>query len=243
MKTKRWIAVAAAIVTASCGGGGGGNGGAAGTAEGLWRGIMGTNRAIAGIVEPDGTYWVIYSTVGDHSILSGMVQGTGVSDNGVFTSSNALDINLEGLGPNLGTVDADYVQKASFDGTVAGPGGGSVIFNSLYDADYESTPTLASLAGVYTGTEFFTPEAAVITISAGGTFSGVGADGCQADGTVTANPSGNFYDVSATLGAACSNPGMVLTGIAYLDSIGTTLTTSALNGARNVGFLFAGTKP
>ena len=70
----------------------------AGSAEGLWTGITNLNRSLTGLVLSDGSYYVLYSGINNPNSIAGVVQGTGTSNSGVFTSSNAKDFNLEGLG-------------------------------------------------------------------------------------------------------------------------------------------------
>ena len=66
----------------------------AGTAEGLWTGMM-AGRTVNGAVLDDGTYWFLYSAVGNSALMAGTLQGNGSSLNGTFTSSNGLDFSNE----------------------------------------------------------------------------------------------------------------------------------------------------
>src|SRR3569832_1546317 len=60
---------------------------AATSAEGLWNGTTSTTRTVGGLVLNDGSYWVFYTAIGNPTVLAGLVQGTGTSNLGAFTSS------------------------------------------------------------------------------------------------------------------------------------------------------------
>lgn len=69
----------ASVALASCGGGGGSSSSAPpppppppdlGTAEGLWNGTTGSGRVFSGLVLDDGTYWFLYSAVGNNAVLA-----------------------------------------------------------------------------------------------------------------------------------------------------------------------------
>jgi hypothetical protein len=115
-------------------------------AEGLWNGTTNNGRTVAGLVLDDGTYWFLYSLVGNPNIVAGMAQGSSTSQNGSFSSGNMRDFNLEGLGINDGSIAGNYVGKQILNGTVtyANTGLGQVIFTTTYDTDYDATrmPTL-----------------------------------------------------------------------------------------------------
>jgi hypothetical protein len=147
---RRVVQVAlASILISACGGGGGGGDSVppppAGTAEGLWDGTTDSGRAVSGLVLDDDTYWFIYSVEGNSEVIAGVVQGQGSSNNGSFTSSNARDFNFEGLGINDATIQGNYAQKSSLDGTTSYPAlSDTVIFNLDYDASYEQSPSLST---------------------------------------------------------------------------------------------------
>jgi hypothetical protein len=121
------------------------------SAEGLWNGTSGNGRTTAGLVLDDGTYWFLYSVVGDPLVVAGAFQGNSSSQNGSFTSSNAKDFNLEGLGILDATVTGSYVMKQSLSGTIALLLGGQTTFNSTYNADYDLMPDVNLIVGTYTG--------------------------------------------------------------------------------------------
>src|SRR5258708_22127542 len=110
--------LAASVALVSCGGGGSSSGIAPpppppnlGTAEGLWNGTTGSGRSFAGLVLDNGTYWFLYTAVGNNAVLGGAIQGSGTSSSGKFTSSNGMDFNLEGLGINAFTLAGNHTTK------------------------------------------------------------------------------------------------------------------------------------
>jgi hypothetical protein len=133
MKRMLAIGLLSVVVVTGCGGGGS-NGDDSGTsAEGLWNGTTSNGRAMSGLVLDDGTYWVLYSLMGNSAVIAGGVQGTGSSRNGTFTSSNGRDFNLEGLGVNDVDVSANYVMEESLSGSVryTGHGRSGVVLRHL----------------------------------------------------------------------------------------------------------------
>jgi hypothetical protein len=247
---KKLLALAAAsVLIAGCGGGGGDSGQqqpAATSAEGLYTGSTSSGRTITGLVLDDGTYYVLYSLVGNSTVIAGVVQGTGTSSAGTFTSSNARDFNLEGLGVLAATVSASYVAGQSFNGAVAYGAAGSTSFSSTYDVRYEATPSLAALAGSFAGQVASSAgnEGANIIISAGGAISGSGASGCSVSGSVAPRARGNAFNMSLTFGGTpCLFANQTLTGIAYFDATTRVVYAAAPNANRTDGVLFVGAKP
>lgn len=243
------IVITTALVSiAGCGGGGGGGDGgdtATGSAaQGLWVGTTDTNRTVTGIVLSDGTYYVLYSRTGNANIIAGLVQGTGSSGAGTFSSSNARDINFEGFGVLPASVSANYAAKQSFNGTVSYSAGGATSFTTTYDADYGVAPTLAAIAGRFSGQVATSQgvESVTLTVSTSGAISS-GGSSCSFSGRATPRGDGNAYDMSLTFGAApCFFANQTLTGIAYYSASSKQLFGAALNAARSNGGLFVGTR-
>jgi len=242
--------VVCALSLAGCGGGGGGgddNPAPVTSAEGLWIGTTSSNRSIGALVLDDGTYWVLYSSQGNSAVVAGAIQGNGTSQGGSFTSSNGRDFNLEGLGVNSLTVNANYVMKQSFNGTVRYTASGEqVTFTSSYDSGYDLTPSLAAVAGNYSGSAATSggTEAANVSISAAGAINGSGASGCTFSGSAAPRAHGNVYNVSVTFnGGVCANGTSTVTGVAYFDASTKQIRSTALNSARTDGFIYIGTKP
>jgi hypothetical protein len=246
--TKRVILATVVLALAGCGGGGGDSPTPSTTAaEGLYTGTTGTGRALTGLVLDDGTYYILYSPVGNPSLIAGVVQGNGASSASTFTSSNTRDFNLEGFGVLSGTVSASYTVKQSISGTVAySGGGGSTTFSGTYDSLYEATPSLAALAGTFTGQVASSAggENATVTVLSTGTFSGLSSGGCSFTGTVAPRATGNVFNMSINFGGApCIFANQTLSGIAFFNASAKRLYAATPNAARTDGALFVGTKP
>ena len=246
------IAMSWIVALAACGGSGG-NGGAAPppepapSAQGLWTGSTNTSRSVTGIVLDGGTYWVLYSFPHASSFIAGVVQGTAGSVNGSFSSSDAIDFNLEGQGFNNATVSASYVVKQSFNGSVTYPNPNQTFtFTSSYNPDYDQTPSVSAIAGTYIGIASVagSNEAITLVISSQGVVGGTGGtSGCQYLGAAVPRAKGNLYDLSVAIGGgACPNGTTAVTGIGYFDASAKRLYLAALNKSRSNGLIFVGIK-
>jgi hypothetical protein len=217
------------------------------SAEGLWNGTSDSGRSIAGLVLNDGTYWFLYTLRSNPSVVAGVVQGNGSSQNGSLTSSNTKDFNLEGLGILNASVNGSYVVKQSLQGTIViANNGGQSTFTTTYDTDYDIPPNPALLTGTYSGSTATTGgvESVTVTVSAPGTITGSSASLCNFTGTFAPRSSGNAYDVSITFaGGTCSNGTNTVTGVAFFDATAKKLYSAGLNNTRTNGFVFIGTKP
>lgn len=122
------------------------------TAEGLWVGAINTNRTLTAAVLDNGTYYFFHSVVANPNQIAGVIQDTGTSDNGSFTSSNTKDFGI-GVPVRNATLSADYAARQFLNGSISysGTGGGTATFTSSYNSAYDTQPSLASLAGVYNG--------------------------------------------------------------------------------------------
>jgi hypothetical protein len=251
-RTNTLVILAASVALTSCGGGGGGSASTAppppdlGTAEGLWNGMTADNRSFSGLVLDDGTYWFLYTAVGNNAVIAGAVQGTGTSSSGQFASSNGLDFNLEGAGILNFTMAGTYTEKSKLGGTLTYTSGTSS-FTSTYGTDYDLVPSLATVAGTYSGqavTANGVVEMATVTIASGGAITGTSAGGCSFTGSAAPRAKGNVYDISVTFGGGvCDNGTSTVTGVAYYVAAQSGLVSTALNSGRTNGFIFLGTKP
>jgi len=240
--------IALELTISACGGGGSGSAppvDTSGTAEGLWNGTTDTGRSIAGLVLDDGSYWFIYTAVGNNAVIAGAVQGNGTSSFGKFTSSNGIDFNLEGLGINNFSFAGTYTAKSQIAGTLTYTGTTSTL-SGMYSTDYDLIPSLATVAGTYSG-EAATAggvEAATVTIASGGAITGASASGCSFTGAATVRPKGNVYNITVTFGGGvCSNGTGTVTGVAYYVASSKELVSAALDSGRTNGFLYVGSKP
>lgn len=244
------FAISGILALAACGGSGG-NGDAAPpapSAEGLWIGSANPSRTITAIVLDDATYWILYSFPGVGSVIAGVVQGTGTSVNGSFSSSDGIDFHLEARGINNATVSASYLVKQTFNGSVTDPNlNPTLTFTSSYNTDYDQTPRVSSIAGTYVGPASVKggDDFATIVVNSPGVVAGTGASGCKFVGTALPRAKGNLYDLSVDVsgvGACASGPGTVK-GIAYFDASAKRLYLVALNKSRSDGLIFVGIQP
>ena len=244
-------AALAGLFLASCGGGGGSGSSAptpppASAAEGLWVGTTNSNRAVTGLVLDDGSDYVLYSVQGNASIIAGVIQGNGTATGGSFSSSNGRDFNLEGLGVLAATVSASYNARQTLNGSVSYSVGAPTTFTSTFNTNYDVTPTLAAVAGTYSGQVAFSlgVENATVAVSGAGALSGAGASGCAVSGSVTPRSRGNAYNLTLTFGGSpCFFTNQTMSGIAYFDSATRRLYAVTPNASRTDGVLFVGVKP
>jgi hypothetical protein len=188
---------------------------------------------------------VIYSQEGNSSVVVGALQGTFSTNGSSVSSSNGRDFNFEGLGVNDFTASGSVAEKQSLDGTVTYDGGTQITVSAEYSSDYEFTPSLATIAGSYSGSSVASGgvEFTTATISPAGDISGSSASGCTFPGSIAPRTSGNVYDVSVTFnGGTCANGTGTVTGVAFYDAANSQLISMALNSSRTNGFLAIGVK-
>lgn len=244
MKVKL-TALAVAALLAACGGGGDSAPAGPSAAQGLWVGTTTTNRAVTGLVFSDGSYYVLYSRVGSPTVIGGVVQGSSSASNGSWSSIDARDFNIEGVGVLSASLAGTYTAKQSLAGTVTYPGGSTSSFSGTYNASYETAATLSAVAGTYTGSVAFSQgtQAATVSVAASGAVTAL-AGGCTATGAATPRTDGNAYNVTLNFGPSpCFFPNQSFAGIAYFDAAAKRLYAAAPNAARTDGVLFVGTKP
>jgi hypothetical protein len=256
MRLTLGLTVLSTALMAGCGGergvetGGGGSttpppvASGAGDAEGLWVGTTSTSRTMVGLVTSDGSYFVMYSGSGNAGTIAGVIQGSGVTSNGTFSSTNGRDFNLEGLGLIEATISATATANSTFDGSIT-YSTGTVTFKSTYDTSYDTTPTLARIVGTYQGELALASSVndASLTIDANGNITG-STNGCAFTGRVTVRSDGNAYNLSLQNGTstACTFPGQLFSGLAYLAPTSNVLYVVAPNASRTEGVLFVATK-
>lgn len=246
MRSYQIAAVASSLVgLVGCGGGGSGDQpGGAPTAQGLYIGSTNTNRVATALVLSDGSTYVLYSAVGNPNVIAGVGLATVSTSASEFRGQDGRDFNFEGLGVLNATFAGTYVAKRSISGAVFYPHS-SVVFGGTYSSDYEVKPSLATIAGTYTG-QVASPagvQSATFTIANTGTVSG-SASGCVATGQFVPRADGNAYNATITFGAApCIFAGQTFSGIGYYNSATRRMYAAAPNAERTAGVLFAGTKP
>ena len=139
----------------------------------------------------------------------------------------------------------DTESKSSLDGSITYPSSATT-FTSSYDSDYDLTPSLTDIAGIYSGSALTSGglDPATVTFTSAGTIDGSGASGCTFSGSASPRAKGNIYDVSVTFdGGICANGTSTVTGVAYFDAPSKQLTTVGLNSDRTDGFIYVGIKP
>jgi hypothetical protein len=215
-----------------------------GTAEGLWSGTTNTNRTLTTAVLDDGTYYFFYSVVANPNQIAGVIQGTGTSNNGSFTSPNTKDFGI-GVTVLDATLSATYAARQFLNGSITYTAAGTLTFTSSYNTAYDTQQTVASLAGTYTGQAGSSGgvQTANVTVAADGTFTGTEQSGCTFTGSATLRTRGAVFDQSITFGGApCFFAGSTLQGIVYFDIPSRRLYMATPNSSRTDSGIFFGTK-
>jgi hypothetical protein len=193
-------------------------------------------------------YWALYGTIsGGVNFISGFIQGQGISNNGTFTSSNALDF---GSSPPLaGTLSATYVPGTSIAGSLAFANR-TVSFSatppSAPSTYVYNTPAMAAdIAGAWSLTSS-SGVTAPATITAAGEFSALSA-GCSITGSIVPRATGkNVYNVVLMSGPApCGLPNATFGGIAISTLVNGGPTRQLLvvaNASRSSGLILSGTR-
>ena len=226
---KACAACALPMLIAACGGGGGGGGvntgpvstpppaPVVGAAQGIYIGTTNDGREVDTIVLDNDQFYTMYgNTVGSAFQVSGFVQGDGKSNNGSFTSANAVDSTA--LNTRVAaTVNATYTPGLNLNGSLV-ESAGTVTFNSAPISsaviNYNSPASLASIAGKWNLTSL-RGFATALNIGATGVLTGT-SSGCIINGSITPRAAGkNVFDVSIDFGPApCLIPNQNIKGIA-----------------------------
>lgn len=247
------VAVWSLLLVAACGGGGGDTPAQTGpTAEGAYGGSLtgSSSNTFSLLVLENGEFWSAYGTQSAPTatfFVRGIVQGTGTSNNGSFTSSNAKDF---GFAPAVaGTINSTYnASTPSFSGTFSGSFGavtfsGGPIQGSTYN--YNAAASISEIAGAWALTNL-AGAAVALNVSSNGAFTASSA-GCNFSGTITPRPSGkNVFNVALTFGAApCLLAGQTGSGIGVvypLTSGARQLILAAVDGTRTYGSMAFGAR-
>jgi FKBP-type peptidyl-prolyl cis-trans isomerase FkpA len=213
-------------------------------AEGAYRsGLPGSgNTDIDMMVLENDEYYAVYGrNSASQFVVSGFVQGNGISGATAFTSSNMLDFGARPPAP--GSINSAYVPAVSMNGSIMTTAG-SVPLSATASAlapfyNYAAQANLADLAGTWRMNERG-GNLSDMTV-AGGSFSGTGASaatiGCTYSGTLAPRASNkNVFNATITYGPApCAMPGATVSGVAfsYLHNSGATRQLIVL--AKNAG--------
>jgi hypothetical protein len=209
------------------------------TAEGRWFGTRSDGQNIVGFILDTGAYYFFYYPT--NNPLSGVIQGTGSSVNGAFSSSESRDFQFAPGTPFGGvpaTVTGSYTALSALSGTV-NEGGVSLGFNTIYSSLYEQPVTLASAAGTY-----LAPQSANITIDATGAVTGSSLSGCTVTGTAVPRGGVGVLNLTLTFGgeAGCALGTSTLRGIAFFFDAAHTQVLMFTANPENSYFFFVSNK-
>ena len=234
-----------ALFLVACGGGGGGSSSSAPanvSASGVWQGIASSGYIGDLIVLPDNRFYNIYGvgTVGGGLAVVGFDYGTATSS-GSSLSGPFTEYVSDGKA-YAGSMAATVVANTSITGSSSYANGnkGTFAFYPLGLFTYNTPAVLSAITGQWSGT-LLTGPSAIILVSTAGAIAGT-SSGCVFNGTVSPDPSVNYFNVSITFGAgSCALPGQTVSGIAlnYKTNVGTTqLIIAVTNSANTVGTAF-----
>lgn len=212
------------LLLVGCGGGGGGDGGApagpvvASSAEGVYEGTISNGRIHNTIVLENDQFFTLYGVAlpGGGTLVTGLIQGNGKSNNGSFSSTDLKDFASGTV--VSGSLSASYTAKTSLNGSIT-EGSSTVTFtgtsplkNSLYV--YEAAANLANIVGAWSLLDQQGSSTALNILSSGA-FTGT-SSGCSFSGTLNPRASGkNIFDLALIFGAApCPLVGQTANGIA-----------------------------
>ncbi len=170
------VAIICALSISACGGGSSSESPnvAGATAEGVYAGSIngGASTAFQLLVLENGDFWSLYGTQTANSfIVAGFVQGSGVSNNGTFTSTNSRDF---GLTPALAVnTNATYNPTLKAISGTLSAGGNSVTFNGgpIQGSPYDyNLPASLATASSLLNTTSLSGENVAINVAANGAF-------------------------------------------------------------------------
>ena len=234
----------AATLLAACGGGGGDE--TPSSPAGTWWGTTTSNRDLTAVALADGSYFLMYSAVGDPNTVGGAVQGTGAALGASFTSTDALEFSAELPGARPGSLSASLDPETSFSGTFTPTSGPVLTFQAKAPAGGFFPGGRLALAGSYVGTAGFPLgiRPATFEVTAAGAVSS-SINGCAISGTATPRTDNDAYDLTIVFGGApCATPvqGMSFVGVAYRRPDNGRMYAVARNAASRFSVIFSGTR-
>ena len=100
----------------------------------------------------DGTYWFIYSLLGSPDLPAGFVSGSSATTGNAFTSDDGIDYNFDGTaGTGDFSISGTFSGLRNFGGAFTYGPGSVASFVTAYVTNYDRVPSLATLAGSYSG--------------------------------------------------------------------------------------------
>ena len=218
--------------------------------SGVYDGNTNTGQPITALLQEDGSYFIVYSNASAPQTVQGAIVGTGNLSGSSFSSSNGLDLNLVGTAsqtPRPVTLSASYVQQQSFNGSLSYvTSGTTATFTSVFNNPYATLPSIAALAGVYTGTIATKDlsEDVILTIAQDGTLSGQLSCGCKINATLAPRSDGMAYVATLSMvGGDHLLSNKTVAGNVYLDAAHKRLYIVGNIVGTTEGAIFVGTKP
>jgi hypothetical protein len=256
--------ILSSLLLVACGGGGNGGGtttlatsaapvASTPSVDGFYSGQTDKSETVTGVILANNSYFMLYSKPNQPATLSGVVFGAGSASSGSFSSSASTDIRLNDTAtppaittPSV-TLSASYEPKKTFNGTLSYPDNSVTAFTSNYNDAYATLPTLASLAGVYTGIIASAGlwESLTLTVATDGTMSGPLLCDCNVSAIAQPLSAGNAYSIHIKFnGGNHLLSGLTLSGTAYLDTVNKRLVLFGnLDGATPQPTIYFGTRP
>ncbi len=215
-----------------------------GGADGVYEGTTDDNRETIGVILPNGEYYFIYTDSISNDQISGFLQGTGIDNNGSFTSTNGTNFWFEGDETNPVTLSASYRHQRSLAGSMTSAGASNT-FTSTYWPASDRTPLIQAISGTYSGLLRDSSGFPLISMSvaSNGAITGTTGTGCGLSGRAASINGINAYAISlAYSGATCSQNRVSVTGVAIYDREEGGLVLAVSNAAKSYGAVFVGIK-
>ncbi len=207
------------------------------TAEGFWSGTTSNGATVSIVILENGEIWAPFARSG---VLAGAVNGTATSANGSISGSG---IQFSSGAVASGSFSGTYAAKSNLNLTLSD--GTKVTAN--YSSSYEQAPSLAVIAGTYTG--YVSTKSASgfdsVTVGTDGSIRSGTSGTCLTTGTATPRASGkNVLNVALSFsGPSCIlGNGSTTNGVAYYDAATRQLIALTLNSGKTDGLLFLGAK-
>lgn len=230
----KFLTLGISFALAACGGGGGDSKTPIGPAEGAYEGTTNFGGNFQTLILENGEIWILYGVLSQGTFfIDGFIQGSGTSNNGAYSTSNARDF-FDGEWEDV-NINATYRPGVRIDGTLSnsfasGTFSGVSVPSSAYN--YNRPALVSEISGNWSLNDVENIVTTMV-ITSNGNVSG-SSQGCAFTGKMTPRPSGkNVFNFSVSFGGApCSLPGQTASGIAI---------TNLINGGPTRQLLIMGT--
>ena len=215
------------------------------SASGYWVGTIDNGRNVYGIIAPTGEAWVMYTDATGHNYLAGVLYAQASWANGAWSTSTGRDFNFEQRTYADTRTTGTYTTRSRISGTTFYPAYNiSSTFTATYRAEFDLAPSLANIAGTYSGrvVTLLNSETASVTIQSSGAVSGLTASGCRFVGSVTPMSGVNLYRTSVTLQGGNCGSNLTVSGATFYDSSNGSLKVITLDAGRTNAYVYLGTK-